>query len=129
MTDTKVALTDMLKATGYFLRGFIIILTCLLLAKGVNSYFALAAPAALVAMLILLALLATKLVPAQWLAPAAEPILKYMALFFIPAGVGLVEHLNLFAIHWPLLLLLLLGLPSVCLVLLAPLVKRIKFRD
>ncbi|WP_242441644.1 CidA/LrgA family protein [Pseudoalteromonas piscicida] len=112
-----------------FAVGFAVILGCLFSAKWVVQITGLQLPAALLGMIFLLILLMTKIIKTEWLAPAAEPILKYMALFFIPAGVGLVEHLGLFQSHWPMLLLLLFGVPTVSLVLLSPIVKKIKFRD
>ncbi|WP_462154214.1 CidA/LrgA family protein [Pseudoalteromonas piscicida] len=112
-----------------FALAFAIILACLFSAKWIIQLSALQIPAALLGMVFLVILLATKIIKVEWLAPAAEPILKYMALFFIPAGVGLVEHLSLFQSHWLMLLLLLVGVPTISLILLSPIVKRIKFRD
>ena len=89
----------------------------LFISKLTTTYFQIAFPSALLAMLIVFVLLMTNIVKESWLAPACQPILKYMALFFIPAGVGLVEHIDVFTTHWSLLLLVLLLVPLIGLVL------------
>ena len=94
-----------------------LLIGCLFISKLTTSYFQIAFPSALLAMLIVFVLLMTNIVKESWLAPACQPILKYMALFFIPAGVGLVEHIDVFATHWSLLLLVLLLVPFIGLVL------------
>ncbi|WP_440055701.1 CidA/LrgA family protein [Pseudoalteromonas sp. T1lg65] len=118
-----------IKLLGRFAFAFLLIVSCLATAKLAVKVFSLTFPAAILGMLLLLTLLTTGVVKPHWLAPAAEPILKYMALFFIPAGVGLVEHVELFSNHLGLFVLLLLGVPIIGLVILSKLVVRVKFRD
>ncbi|BBN82165.1 hypothetical protein PA25_21500 [Pseudoalteromonas sp. A25] len=61
----------------------------------------------------LLTLLASNIIKASWIAPACAPILKYMALFFIPAGVGIVQYTSLLALYWPLLVCTLILVPVI----------------
>jgi len=91
--------------------SLILLLGCLFISKLVTAYFDIPFPSALIAMIALFLLLLTGVIKEAWIAPACQPILKYMALFFIPAGVGLVEHLDAFVQHWPLFLLVLLFVP------------------
>lgn len=93
--------------------SLMLIMGCLYISKLVTAYFAITFPAALIAMLLLFCLLLAGIIKETWIAPACKPILKYMALFFIPAGVGLVEHLDAFFQHWPLFLLVLLLVPLI----------------
>ena len=94
-----------------FSASLMLLVGCLFISKLITAYFAIAFPSALIAMIALFILLLTGIIKEAWIAPACQPILKYMALFFIPAGVGLVEHLDAFVQHWALFLLVLLFVP------------------
>ena len=78
-----------------YLISSVIILSCLMIGKGfawlVNDHF----PAAIFGMLVLLSLLVSGKVHYEQVFPAANLILKYMPLLFIPSGVALIEHLTL----------------------------------
>ena len=94
-----------------YLLSSAIILLCLVCAKffvySINTHF----PAPLLAMLFLLVLLLSGLVKEHHIKPSASPILNIMPIFFIPAGVGFIEHLELIRSHWVFL---------VCVVILVP---------
>ena len=107
-----------------FIAALTILLACLYSAKWLVWQLSLPFPAALLGMLFLLALLGFKILPSNWLAPACQPILKYMALFFIPAGVGLVQYLNVFKNHWLLLALILVLIPIIGLVIVGKIVHQ-----
>ena len=113
MKNTKTYLLAWFK----FSASLMLLIGFLFISKLTTTYFQIAFPSALLAMLIVFVLLVTNIVKESWIAPACQPILKYMALFFIPAGVGLVEHISVFAAHWSLLLLVLLLVPLIGLVL------------
>ena len=113
MKNTKTYLLAWFK----FSASLMLLVGCLFVSKLTTSYFQIAFPSALLAMLIMFVLLIMDVVKESWIAPACQPILKYMALFFIPAGVGLVEHIDIFTTHWSLLLLVLLLVPLIGLVL------------
>lgn len=113
MNNTKTHLLAWFK----FSASLMLLIGFLFISKLTTTYFQVAFPSALLAMLIVFVLLMTNIVKESWLAPACQPILKYMALFFIPAGVGLVEHIDIFTTHWSLLLLVLLLVPLIGLVL------------
>lgn len=46
-------------------------------------------------MLLLFTLLTVGVLKERWLKPAAQPLLYWMGLFFVPAGVGVLDHLAL----------------------------------
>lgn len=72
-----------------------LILGCLLIGKGaswlLNGHF----PGAVFGMLLLFLLLVSGKVSYDIVYPAGGFLLKYLPIFFIPAGVGLIEHLGL----------------------------------
>ena len=76
-------------------RAWLIILACLYGSKWLVAQFEIAIPAAILAMLILFGLLLSRVIPENWIKPAANPLLHWMGLFFVPAGVGVIEHLAL----------------------------------
>lgn len=55
-------------------------------------------------MLILFGLLASGLLPVQWIRPSANLFIRYMVLMFIPISVGLMVHFDLLLTNiWPIL--------------------------
>jgi holin-like protein len=96
-----------------------IILLCLAAAKFIMQLLGGGFPAPLLAMVILLLLLLTGLIKEQQLQPCASPILNVMPIFFIPAGVGFIEHLTLIKSHWPFLVSIVLLVPISTLLLVA----------
>ncbi|CAH9059639.1 Holin-like protein CidA [Pseudoalteromonas holothuriae] len=109
---------SLLVAILKFFVALSLLLACLYSAKLMTLWWQVPLPAPLVAMIFMLILLSSKMIQPNWLTPACEPILKYMALFFIPAGVGIVQHTPLLILQWPLLLSILIVVPTVgiCLV-------------
>lgn len=82
---------------------------CLLsfLGQQLSEKFHLPIPGNLLAMFILLALLCTGIVKERHIDRGADLLLKYMSLFFIPAGVGLLAYWHILApvfAQWLLLL-------------------------
>ena len=84
-----------MKTIFCLLRAWLIILTLLygfkLLAKGL----ALPMPASILAMLTLFVLLSFGVIKECWIKPATTPLLAWMGVFFVPASVGVIEHLTL----------------------------------
>lgn len=63
-------------------------------------------PASIVSMALLFILLATKLLKIEHIEQKADFLLQNMAFFFIPAGVGILEHMQLLKGCWWRLLLI-----------------------
>lgn len=82
------------------LQGFVLLLLFQLLGEGLSSWLALPMPGNVLGMaLLLLAMLAGWVKP-EWLQEAAELLLRYMALFFVPAGVGVMLYFDLIGREW-----------------------------
>ena len=68
----------------YMLPGFGILVACLLLGEELKARFALILPGNILGLFILLALLASGLVPERWVAGAARGLLWLLPLLFVP---------------------------------------------
>lgn len=98
------------------LTGFLILLLCQLAGELLMMISGLPIPGPVAGMLILfLGLLWYGEVPAC-LRPAAEGLLRYLALLYVPVGVGLIQHFDLLAQEWLVMLLTLISSTLVTLV-------------
>ena len=91
---------NLLKQALYFLRGFLLILLFLAAGKVISAYLPVPFPASIIGLILLFIALSTSLVKVQWVAMSGNFILKYMALLFIPIGVGLLNYFDLIISHW-----------------------------
>lgn len=71
-----------------------------LIGQWLSTTFKLPLPGNLVGMFLLLGLLLSGIVKVSHIEKGADLLLKYMSLFFIPAGVGLLAHLELIKTTW-----------------------------
>lgn len=78
----------------------LIIFLCLLIGKLTTHFSALKLPSAIVGMLLLFALLTKGWIRVKHIQPSSHLLLGYFPLFFIPAGVGVMEHIDLLYTHW-----------------------------
>lgn len=78
--------------------GFICALS--ILGQVVSSFFHLPLPGNLVGMFLLILLLFSGVIKESQIQMGADLLLKYMSLFFIPAGVGLLAHWNIIEQQW-----------------------------
>ncbi|OAN17944.1 hypothetical protein A3K86_03230 [Photobacterium jeanii] len=78
-----------------YLRAFSIILICLFLGKSSQSLLGLPIPGSIIGMLLLFGLLSAGLIRANWVQSGCHILIRYMALLFVPVGVGLMDHLSL----------------------------------
>ncbi|TMO03509.1 CidA/LrgA family protein [Pseudoalteromonas sp. S558] len=111
-----------------FLLSSTIILLCLAVAKLIMHIMGGSFPAPLLAMVILLVLLLSGLVKEQHIKPCAAPILNIMPIFFIPAGVGFIEHLGLIKSQWPFLVSIVVFIPLSSLLLISSVIAYFKGR-
>ncbi|AQQ00463.1 CidA/LrgA family protein [Pseudoalteromonas aliena] len=112
-----------------FLLSSAIILLCLAVAKLIMHIMGGSFPAPLLAMVILLVLLLSGLVKEQHIKPCATPILNIMPIFFIPAGVGFIEHLGLIKSQWPFLVSIVIFIPLSSLLLISSVIAYFKGRE
>ena len=71
-----------------------------LLGQWLSTTFNLPLPGNLIGMFLLLTLLFTGIVKETHIQEGTDMLLKYMSFFFIPAGVGLLAHLDLIKTTW-----------------------------
>lgn len=81
-------------------RGFAILLLLQFLGELISVGLNLPIPGNVLGMGLLLLALNLKLVRAEWVEDAVELLLSNLALFFVPAGVGVMVYLDLIALEW-----------------------------
>lgn len=83
-----------------FSRGFLIILLFLSIGKLMSSYLPFSFPGSIIGLILLFSALNLRLVKVEWIMMSGSLLLKYMALLFVPIGVGLINHLDLIFDNW-----------------------------
>lgn len=89
-----------LKNSLQLLVGGLIIFLFLSIAKLIVTFFNTTFPASILGMLLLFVCLSLGVVKLSWIEFAGNLVLKYLALLFIPVGVGLINYLDLITEHW-----------------------------
>jgi len=82
------------------LQGLVLLLCFQFAGELVSRLLQLPVPGNVVGMGLMLAALAGGVVREENMSEAAELLLKYLALFFVPAGVGVMLYFNLIAQEW-----------------------------
>lgn len=82
------------------LQGMVLLLTFQFLGEVVSSLVEVPAPGNVIGMALLLFALVRGWVKAEWLEEATEVLLGHMALFFVPAGVGVMLYFELIGREW-----------------------------
>ncbi|WP_303721961.1 CidA/LrgA family protein [Malonomonas rubra] len=82
------------------LQGMVLLLLFQFLGEGISRFLALPIPGNVIGMALLLAALSAGWVKSEWLQEAAELLLSYMAMFFVPAGVGVMLYFDLIGREW-----------------------------
>ncbi|WP_415230211.1 CidA/LrgA family protein [Psychromonas sp.] len=72
-----------------------IILLFLSIGKLISGYLPFSFPGSIIGLILLFASLNLGLVKVEWIMLSGSLLLKYMAILFIPVGVGLINHLDL----------------------------------
>ncbi|QSW34195.1 CidA/LrgA family protein [Leclercia pneumoniae] len=75
-----------------YLRAFIFIYLCLYVGNFLASLLPITIPGSIIGMLILFVLLALQIIPAKWVKPGCSVLIRYMALLFVPIGVGVMQY-------------------------------------
>jgi holin-like protein len=83
-----------------FSRGFLIILLFLSVGKLISSYLPFSFPGSIIGLILLFLALNLRLIKVEWIMISGSLLLKYMALLFVPIGVGLTNHLALIFENW-----------------------------
>lgn len=95
---------ELIKQAINFSRGFLIIMIFLILGKTVSSYLPIPFPGSIIGLILLFIALSLSLVKVEWIMLSGSIILKYMALLFIPIGVGLLNYFDLIISHWQVII-------------------------
>lgn len=90
----------MLYRISRFLIALSILFAALYLGKGLLLLFPLGISESILGLLILFSLLLLKIIRLEWLLPATQPILRYMALFFLPICAGITDQTELLVEHF-----------------------------
>lgn len=77
------------------LGGLLIILVCLGIGEVIVHYTHIALPSSIIGMLLLCASLHFKLIRLEWVHSVSSFLIRNMAIFFVPPGVGLMIHFDL----------------------------------
>ncbi|WP_322906133.1 CidA/LrgA family protein [Paenibacillus campi] len=67
------------------------------LGGAIQQWLHLSIPGSIIGLLLLFVLLVCRIVPVTWIETGSKTILFYLPLFFVPATVGVMNHLDLFA--------------------------------
>lgn len=81
-------------------RESIIILGIYLISEFISRFFTLPIPGNILGMLVLLALLITKIIKVEQIETLSNFFLDHLAFFFIPAGVGLMSSAGIIKDSW-----------------------------
>ena len=75
-----------------YLRAFVLIYACLYAGIFIASLLPINIPGSIIGMLIMFLLLALQILPAKWVNPGCYVLIRYMALLFVPIGVGVMQY-------------------------------------
>ncbi|MEO3739733.1 holin-like protein [Kosakonia oryzendophytica] len=78
-----------------YLRAFVLIYACLYAGIYIASLLPITIPGSIIGMLIMFVLLALQILPAKWVNPGCYLLIRYMALLFVPIGVGVMQYYDL----------------------------------
>jgi len=77
-----------------------VLLFFLYLGKGVQFISHLPIPGSIFGLILLFLTLNLRLIPLDYVLPSGSFLLKYITLFFVPVGVGLLQYSELLSTHW-----------------------------
>lgn len=75
-----------------YARAFALIFVCLWVGNSLTAWLHLNIPGSIIGMLVLFILLSLQIVKAEWVKSGCYLFIRYMAVLFIPIGVGLINH-------------------------------------
>ncbi|MCE0800635.1 CidA/LrgA family protein [Buttiauxella sp. A2-C1_F] len=86
---------NLLTVIWQYLRSFILIYICLYAGIAISSLLPITIPGSIIGMLILFVLLSLQILPAKWVKPSCHLLIRYMALLFVPIGVGVMQYVDI----------------------------------
>ena len=85
---------NLLTVVWQYLRSFILIYICLYAGIAITALLPITIPGSIIGMLILFVLLSLQILPAKWVKPSCHLLIRYMALLFVPIGVGVMQYVD-----------------------------------
>ena len=82
------------------LKGMVVLLVMQFAGEIFVTWIEIPIPGNVAGMVLLLLLLLSGIIRAEWIEDAAEMLLSHLALFFVPAGVGVMVYFDLIAAQW-----------------------------
>lgn len=79
----------------HYLRAFALIYACLYAGIAISALLPITIPGSIIGMLIMFLLLSLQILPARWVKPGCHLFIRYMALLFVPIGVGVMQYFDL----------------------------------
>ncbi|NQU41400.1 MAG: CidA/LrgA family protein [Lentisphaerae bacterium] len=81
-------------------RGFFLLLLFLVAGQLIERALSLPVPGNVLGMILMALALLCGLVRLESVKPCADLLLRHLGFFFVPAGVGLIQHLHIIAAEW-----------------------------
>lgn len=75
-----------------YVRAILLIYLSLFAGNAIALLLPIAIPGSIIGMLILFALLSSQILPARWVKPGCQLLIRYMVLLFVPIGVGVMQY-------------------------------------
>lgn len=100
LKNRNIKIVTLVKNILQLVLGLLIIMLFLVMAKTIVSYLNSTFPASILGMLMLFIALALHIIKLKWVEFTGNLVMKYLALLFIPIGVGLINYFDLIATHW-----------------------------
>ncbi|PHM39386.1 membrane protein [Xenorhabdus mauleonii] len=75
-----------------YLRAFALLYLCLIAGNFISALLPFSLPGSIIGLLILFCLLAFQIIPAHWVKPSCNLLMKNMTLLFLPIGVGIMDY-------------------------------------
>lgn len=103
MTKTfrkHIKTTDILQQSIKIVKAFFLVLLFYGVGEALSHFIEIGLPGSIVGMLLIFTALKTKLIRLRTVKPASDFLVKYMMLFFVPFGVGLMMYFDFIKSYW-----------------------------
>lgn len=75
-----------------YIRAIVLIYLCLFAGNAIAALLPITIPGSIIGMLFLFALLSSQILPAKWVKPGCQLLIRYMVLLFVPISVGVMKY-------------------------------------
>lgn len=98
-SKTKQVLAESFK----MIKAFFVLFLFFGMGEAINYFIPLAVPGSILGMILIFIALKIKLIHLETVKPASDVLIKYMVLFFVPFGVGLMAYFDFIQSYWIIL--------------------------